>query len=166
MEKTIFRKKSLERIASPDQLDDYLKVSGSSVWVLVAALLMILTAAGVWCFWGRIPTTVSGIGLHTETETVCFVKAADSQVIEPGMAVRLAPVNTERILTGKVVGVGKPLPAAAAGKKVDAGWLAMPANWVCPVTVQPQGGALRTGTACEVSVILDERRPIELLLGR
>ena len=48
MNETIFRKKSLERIASPDQLDAYLKVTNWSVWLVLAALVLALAAAGVW----------------------------------------------------------------------------------------------------------------------
>ena len=47
MNETIFRKKSLERIASPDKLDDYLKVTSPSVWVILAALFIAVIAVGL-----------------------------------------------------------------------------------------------------------------------
>ena len=43
-EKTsIFRKKSIARISSPEQLNDYICVSSPSVWLLLAAVAVLLT---------------------------------------------------------------------------------------------------------------------------
>lgn len=61
MNETIFRKKSLERIASPDKLDDYLKVTSPSVWVILAALFIAVIAVGAWCFFGSMPTTAPAV---------------------------------------------------------------------------------------------------------
>ena len=53
MTQMIFRRKSLERIASPDQLDRYLQVSAPSLWLILLALFLMLGAAAAWCFWGH-----------------------------------------------------------------------------------------------------------------
>lgn len=45
MEKQIFRKKSVERVSSPEQLSDYIRVSNPSVWMTLAAIIVLL--AGV-----------------------------------------------------------------------------------------------------------------------
>lgn len=37
MENPIFRKKSLDRISSPEALDDYLHVTTPAVWMILAA---------------------------------------------------------------------------------------------------------------------------------
>ena len=37
MASSIFREKSLKRISSPEQLNDYIKVSQPSVWIALAA---------------------------------------------------------------------------------------------------------------------------------
>ena len=50
MTQMIFRRKSLERIASPDQLDRYLQVSAPSLWLILLALFLMLGAAAAWCF--------------------------------------------------------------------------------------------------------------------
>ncbi len=49
MSKLKFRKKSLEQISSPEKLNDYLKGTGLSMWLILAALLLLLAAA---LFWG------------------------------------------------------------------------------------------------------------------
>ena len=40
--KEIFRKKSLERVSSPEQLNDYLHVTSPAVWVVLAAVIVLL----------------------------------------------------------------------------------------------------------------------------
>ena len=41
----IFREKSIERVSSPEQLDDYIKVTTPSVWLILSATIALL--AGV-----------------------------------------------------------------------------------------------------------------------
>lgn len=166
MNNTIFRKKSLERISSPDQLDDYLKVSSPSVWVVLAALILALIAAGAWCFLGSMPTTASGVGIRMESGTVCFVAAEEGYSIEPGMQVQFTPAGSDETVAGEVIQVEEPVPAQEAGISVKAEWLSMPGDWVCPVTVKVKEEDLPEGASLEVSIILDERRPVDLLLGR
>ena len=53
-EKMIFRKKSLERVAAPEQLDDYIKVTTPSVWIILAATLLLVAGMLIWAVFGRI----------------------------------------------------------------------------------------------------------------
>lgn len=43
-EPTVFRKKALERMSSPEQLTDYLCVTNPGIWVLLAAVILLLGA--------------------------------------------------------------------------------------------------------------------------
>jgi hypothetical protein len=45
---SIFRKKSMERISSPEEMDDYMKVTGPSMWLVTGAILLLLLAAVIW----------------------------------------------------------------------------------------------------------------------
>lgn len=166
MNETIFRKKSLERIASPDQLDDYLKVSNPSIWLILLALMLALIAAGAWCFLGKMPATMAGVGVQSGTEALCFVPAADGYSVEAGMSVSFTSGETEQPFLGEVAEIGEPVPAAEAALNAGAAWLTMPAEWVCPVTVRLEEGTLSNGAVYSTQIILDERRPIDLLFGR
>ena len=43
MEQTsVYRKASVERISSPEQLNDYLRVTNPSVWIVLAAVVLLL----------------------------------------------------------------------------------------------------------------------------
>ena len=54
MNKSIFREKSIERISSPEKIDDYMKITGISMWLILGCILMLLTGAVIWGFTGRI----------------------------------------------------------------------------------------------------------------
>lgn len=56
----IFREKSIERISSPEKIDDYMKVTGVSMWLVLAAILLMLFAAVIWGFTGRIEDRIAG----------------------------------------------------------------------------------------------------------
>ena len=53
-EKSIFREKSLERISTPEQLNDYIKVTKPSVWVVLIASILLIAGALVWAIFGKI----------------------------------------------------------------------------------------------------------------
>ena len=166
MDDKIFRKKSLDRIASLDRLDDYLKVSSPSVWIVLLALVLVVIAAGSWCIFGSLPRTVMGVGVQSGEETVCFVTVSEGYEIRPGMEVRLIPDGSEDTYDGIVVEVAEPVAASEAAAEAGAGWLAMPDNWVCPLTVQIKDKTLPEKVSCTVRIILEENRPIDLFLGR
>ena len=54
MADSIFREKSLERVSSPEKLNDYIRVTTPSVWVILIATFLILFGAMVWSIFGRI----------------------------------------------------------------------------------------------------------------
>ena len=52
--RSIFRKKSLERVTSPEQLNDYIKVTTPSVWIILAATLILIIGTLVGAVFGKI----------------------------------------------------------------------------------------------------------------
>ncbi|MBQ5311957.1 MAG: hypothetical protein ILP19_07965 [Oscillospiraceae bacterium] len=58
-EKTqVFRKKSLERISSPEQLTDYLRVTTPGIWVFLAVIVVMIAGLFAWSVIGRLETVV------------------------------------------------------------------------------------------------------------
>ncbi|MCR5403501.1 MAG: hypothetical protein K6E91_06700 [Butyrivibrio sp.] len=56
----IFREKSLQRIASPEELNDYLKVTTPAVWMILGAVIAMLAGIIIWSLLSNLNTTVSG----------------------------------------------------------------------------------------------------------
>ncbi|HKH48067.1 MAG TPA: NHLP bacteriocin system secretion protein [Thermoanaerobaculia bacterium] len=59
----IFRKVALERLSSPEQLDQLLQVTDPKGWLALGALGTILVSAFAWGVWGAIPTESTGEGI-------------------------------------------------------------------------------------------------------
>lgn len=59
----LFRKKALDRLASPDQLDQLLEITSSKGWFALGAVGFCLVMAIGWGVYGSIPTKVSGSGI-------------------------------------------------------------------------------------------------------
>jgi len=51
----LFRSSSLEQISSPDKLNEYIRVSRPSVWVILGAITAIIIAAVFWAVTAEIP---------------------------------------------------------------------------------------------------------------
>lgn len=51
---TIYRQKSIEKISSPEQLHDYIKVSSPGAWIVLLAIIVFLVGALVWAVNGSI----------------------------------------------------------------------------------------------------------------
>ena len=50
----IFREKSLERVSSPEELNDYIRVTTPSVWIVLAATVLLLVGMLAWSIFGRV----------------------------------------------------------------------------------------------------------------
>lgn len=59
----LYRKASLERISSPEQLDTMLKISSPLSWLALLGATLIVVVTVVWAFVGRIPMTVTSTGI-------------------------------------------------------------------------------------------------------
>jgi HlyD family secretion protein len=59
----IFRKVALERLSSPEQLDQLLQVTSPQGWLALGALGVILLTSLGWGVWGTIPTEATGEGI-------------------------------------------------------------------------------------------------------
>ena len=81
---TVFRKKSLERIQSPDQLDDYIHVVSPGVWMVLGALVLLLAGGGVWASVGTIEETVPAALVVRGGEATCYVAQGRSSEVSPG----------------------------------------------------------------------------------
>ncbi|MCM1328964.1 MAG: hypothetical protein NC253_05925 [Ruminococcus sp.] len=67
MEKQLFRKASIDRVSSPEQLNDYVRVSNPSVWTILAAIIILLTGVYIWGIFGRLDTVVKAAAVTVES---------------------------------------------------------------------------------------------------
>ncbi len=96
MEESVFRKKSLDRISSPEQLDDYLHVTSPSVWVVMAAVLILLAGMIVWGAVTTLESYAAGTGTVKEKEmAIYFDDESLAENVEAGMKVVVGSLTTK-----------------------------------------------------------------------
>jgi HlyD family secretion protein len=61
--RNIFREVALERLASPEQLDQMMQVTTRRGWLGLASLGLVIAAALAWGVFGSIPERVAGMGI-------------------------------------------------------------------------------------------------------
>ncbi len=72
----VFRKASLDRLASPEQLDKLLQVTRLRGWIALVALGFLVGSAVLWGFEGSIPSRVAGQGILLKSGGVLEIAAA------------------------------------------------------------------------------------------
>ncbi len=50
----LFREKSMERVSSPEALNDYIRVTTPSVWIVLIALVVLLVGMLTWSIFGKV----------------------------------------------------------------------------------------------------------------
>jgi HlyD family secretion protein len=94
----IFRKVALERLSSPEQLDQLMQVTDPKGWLALCALGALLVLALVWGVWGVIPTEATGEG-------ILLRRGGVSDLVAPGAG------QIEEVLVGvgDVIAKGQPV---------------------------------------------------------
>lgn len=85
---TVFRKKTLDRISSPEQLTDYLRVTNPGTWVVLVAVILLLTGIFAWAAVGTLETKAD-VKVIVENHTVQVVPIG-AETLAEGMALHVA----------------------------------------------------------------------------
>ena len=93
MSGTIFREKSLEKISSPEQMNDYIRVSSPSVWMVLAAVIVLLAGVCVWGVFGHLDTAVQTGGVCTNGRLTVFVGEEDHDKIRENAVISVDGVE-------------------------------------------------------------------------
>ena len=87
MKNSLFREKSIDRVSSPEQLNDRIRVANPGVWLLLAGILLVLAGICVWGIFGRLNTFLPVGAVTEQGRTICYVKEDSRNQIAPGMEV-------------------------------------------------------------------------------
>lgn len=82
MSKQIFRKVALERLSSPEQLDQLMQVTTPKGWIALLALIVLLSCAVFWGIFGSIPNKVAGQGILVKTGGVFEVDSPSLGIVK------------------------------------------------------------------------------------
>lgn len=86
---SVFRKKSLDRLSSPEQLDDYIRVISPKVWLFTSAVIIFLV--GIMCFgiFGKIERTVPGVAVVDDGRISMYISSDRISEINENMEITI-----------------------------------------------------------------------------
>ncbi|BED93136.1 MAG: hypothetical protein RsTaC01_1106 [Candidatus Paraimprobicoccus trichonymphae] len=113
----LFRKSSIDRISSPEKLNEYIKITNPSLILILVALLSVVTGFLMWVFLGNIPeySRLNGIIItnpNTKIQKVyAFVPISEAVKLELGMEVQISPEYAPRenygYIKSKILSISK-----------------------------------------------------------
>ena len=163
MNRKLFRESCIQRVSSPDQLNDYIRVSTPSVWIVLAAAFVLLAAILFWGVTGSLPTKVEAVGVAREGGLICYLSQEDAAKVKPGMAVQVGSGDT-----GTVAVVGtNPLSQEEVAKSLTGDYTAHAmglSEWNIAVTIRTDQELLSDQSLYQVTVVTESIHPIDFLL--
>ncbi len=90
MESNLFRKKAMEKISSPEQLSDYLRVTNPGIWLTLTAVVLILLGLIAWAAVGTLETTVPANASVAGGNASIFTVGTNAAELKTGMTVHIA----------------------------------------------------------------------------
>lgn len=78
MNEELFREKSLKNIKSPENINDYIRVTNPGVWIILAAVIVLLIGAFVWGTFGYIESYEEGTATVINGEATLI--SGDSEI--------------------------------------------------------------------------------------
>ena len=101
MEQELFRKESMERVSSPEQLSDYLRVTSPAIWVVLAAVILLLAGLFVWSSVTAVESYATGRAeVRGGVLTMTFDDAEKAGNVEIGMNVSVGEMVTPVLSIG------------------------------------------------------------------
>jgi len=94
MKERLYRKAMLDKLSSPEQLDDLVVVSSPSNWAQLLGLALLVSLCVTWTFLGTVPTRVYGSGLLLSSAGVTDIASThDGQIdrflVQEGQTLKL-----------------------------------------------------------------------------
>lgn len=91
----LYREKSMERLSSPEQLNDYLRVTNPSTWIVLTSVIILLVSLILWSSFAVIVSYVPGTAKAEEgVLSITFDDQKAAGIVEEGMTVSVGDVRT------------------------------------------------------------------------
>ena len=88
MSKQLFKKSNIDKVSSPEQLHDYVKVANPGIWMVISVIVILLIGVVVWGFIGKIDTTMTTAIVTDGGSSVIYISESHVEKLEIGMTVR------------------------------------------------------------------------------
>ena len=92
-EQSLFRKETMDRISSPEDLTDYLKVTNPGIWVVLVAVIVLLGGIFAWSCVGTLETTSRATVVVSGHSAIVVLKETGD--LNEGMPLRVSTENVK-----------------------------------------------------------------------
>jgi hypothetical protein len=162
MKPDLFRKESIQRISSPEQLDDYIHVSNPSVWIVIAAVIVLIAGAIVWMVTSTLETNIAAYAVKEEDGIfIAYISPDKATAIRPGAKVMLGGS------AGSVKGVqAAPLSYTEARLLLPSDYAAYAlglGEWNVRVTLTSDAAVNAPGDIAPVTITTSSESPLNLI---
>ena len=79
MNKQLFKKSSMDKVSSPEQLQDYVRVANPGLWMVISAIVILLAGVVVWGIIGKIDTTLPTAIVTDGGKAVIYIRGRDDR---------------------------------------------------------------------------------------
>ena len=96
MDNQLFRKESLDQITSPEQMNDYLRVTNPAVWLLLTAVILLLAGVLLWSSIASIDSFAKGTAQVSDGDMrITFDDTQIAQSVQAGMTISVGDTTTQ-----------------------------------------------------------------------
>ena len=159
----IFNQKAAKKLRSPDDLDNYVRVTNPSVWVVLGACAALLIGLLAWGIFGAVTTSVSATGTSTKGGVVCLLGAEDVANVDVGDEASVGGVLCRVVEVADV-----PLSRDEARDLLGSDYLVdslIQENWAYRVDFDADPQSFAAGVPLNVNITVERVAPISLILG-
>ena len=102
MEQSVFRKESLKRVSSPEQLSDYLHVTSPASWIVFGAAILLIASLLIWSSVTAVESYAAGDAeVQDGVLTLTFDDTEKAENVEVGMDVKVGDTLTPVMSIGQ-----------------------------------------------------------------
>lgn len=87
MSASFFRKSALEKLSTPEKLDQLIKVTGPKAWIALLTIALALGVGITWSVFGRVKTKLDVVGVVLGGDVHEVVSTAQGQLVELKVAI-------------------------------------------------------------------------------
>ncbi len=176
----VFRHSTMNRVASSEELDRYIKVTNPSAWVVVLAALLLIGGVLIWALTATVPVTIETTGIvpvgenPEDSEVLGIVNKTTADLIEKtGAKAFIDGVEAESVRMRET-----PLSASEALKLLGSDFYADSidiSDWNYLLIIKPSGkmkysdfeiqGAGYRAHLVPLSIVVSETQPIRIVTG-
>ena len=153
--KDIFRKAALDKIASPDQMDQSMTVVRPSTVLALISVFIMMVVAVLWCIFGTVPEVVHGRGVIINIDKIESIKYPGTGIVE-----NIFISHGERVYNGQVIAR---IEQENGEKSGSVQVLANSSGVVMEIPLR-KGDYIQPGTTIAVIDTADVDMPIEALV--